>query len=374
MSERRTTWIRIYVKNAYSLLLFLIIISCVDPIAFDIPSVSFTFVVDGSITDRPGPYRVFLGRAASLDQDLDFRRGITGATVTIKSDQGDNEVLIETSNGNYETRVTQGIVGRSYWITIVTADGAVYESAPEKLNAAGELQSITTEFEDDFILVNNFGENKDKFNVSVNATGSLSTGNYMRWRTTGTYGILTFPHLITTNIMGVLIPNPPPCSGYDVVNGFLTQIDGCECCECWVSVNDRLPFVSDDAVLEGGIFKNVFIGSVPVTRRTFYDKYHVSVEQIAHTQQAFEYFRLIKAQKDGATSLFQPPSGKLRGNIHRLDSKEEVLGYFWAGGITSKSTFITRDMVPYRVPRIDTVIIECHFLNGATADRPEFWR
>jgi len=89
-------------------------------------------------------------------------------------------------------------------------------------------------------------------------------------------------------------------------------------------------------------FRHVKVGIVPISPETFYDKYHVAVSQMALTKSTFQLLRLIKAQKEGVTSLFQPVSGKLRGNVTRTDADEEVLGLFYAAGISTGTVFIER--------------------------------
>lgn len=359
-------------KKGHTILLVFVVIACVEPIDFDIPTIRFALLVDGSITNRPGPHNVFVGEIGSLQDDLDIRPGILRARVTLFSDAGDQEVLTEKGRGNYSIQ-SQGIVGRRYWIRIELPEGGVYESEPELLQDPGELLSVTTAFEADTEIIEGFEYRADKFNILVNGEGAASGDNYFRWRTTGTHAILTYPHLIDSNVMGTLVPNPPPCSGWVVSGGNLLQQTNCKCCVCWITTNDRLPFVFDDSFSKGGSFRNVNVGFVPVTSQNFYEKYHLSVDQIALTKRAYDFFRMIRIQKEGASSLFLPPSGRLVSNIRRVDGDESVYGYFWAGGVDSKAVVITRDMLPYHLPYFDTLAIECNNLPNSTLNRPDFW-
>lgn len=332
-------------------------------------------VVDGSITNQPGPYTIYLTRASSLINDLDVRIPVRRATLVLHSDAGEQESLAEVTPGKYQTNTIQGVPGRSYWIQIALEDGTRYESNREKLNPPGEITSLSSRFQQDNVLERGTEVRADRFDLLVDATGFSTTENYMRWRTTGTYAIRTYPHLMTAVTPdGIVVPAPPPCSGYVFRNGALRQVDDCTCCDCWVTTYERLPYISDDQLIRGGTFKNVNIGAIPINRRTFYERYHVSVEQISLTMEAFEYFRLIKAQKEGAASLFQPPSAKLRGNVRREGTQELAQGFFWAGSITTKTLFIDKSVVPYSLPPIDTVKAECFQVRNAVATKPGFWR
>jgi hypothetical protein len=140
-----------------------------------------------------------------------------------------------------------------------------------------------------------------------------------------------------------------------------------------VTVIDRVPHLSDDSFIQNGVFRDVNIGAIPVNRRTFFEKYYLTVDQIRLNKDAYEFFRLINAQKEGAASLFQPASGKIRSNIHRIDTEEDVLGFFWAGGIRTKARFIEKSEVPYRVGPIETMAMECYKFGNAVATKPPFW-
>ena len=114
---------------------------------------------------------------------------------------------------------------------------------------------------------------------------------------------------------------------------------------------------------------------MPITRRTFYDKYYVEVQQMALTKEAFTFWKLVRAQKDGVNSLFQPPLAKLKSNVHNLaDTEEQVQGYFAAASIKKKGIFITRVDIPYRVLQIDTLATSCLFGGSSTNLKPSFWK
>lgn len=358
------------------ILFYLLITACVDPIKFDVPLVAFQLVVDGLITDEPGPYTVSLSRARALDADLSTRVPVFGAKVTILSDVGESEALSEGSEyGTFKTKLIQGKVGRSYHIKITTADGKIYESLPEKMAPVGEVAAVNFEFEKNTMISNGIEVPSNRFNIYTDGKVVPGNENYVRWRLVGTYEVETFPQLIrSANPAGALIPNPPACSGYAYRNSQLVITGPCTCCYCWIT-DYGLPAVSDDQLVSGGLFKNVRVGSVPITRRTFYDKYYVEVQQMALTKEAFTFWKLVRAQKDGANSLFQPPLAKLKSNVSNLvNSEEQVQGYFAAASIKKRGIFITRADIPYGVSQIDTLATSCLFGSSSTNIKPSFWK
>jgi hypothetical protein len=362
-------------KTARWFTLYILLTACVDRINFDTPSVKYQIVVDGLISDQPGPYTVNVSHVMSLLADLDNRSPIIDAKVTLITNNIDEEILVETEPGSYQTGLsTLGKVGNTYKIKIETADGKKYESDTEEILPAGEFQTMRYEFEARTVVQNGVETNSDQINLYVDAkvTGN---SNFMRWRSVGTYKVLTFPQLIIkVNPDGSIVPDPPPCSGYEAsAGGGIYKARECECCECWVTAYERIPQVSDDQFIQGGVFKDIRVTSIPVTRRTFYDKYFIEVQQMNISEKAFTYWRLIKAQKEGVTNLFQPPAAKLKGNLHALDG-EEVQGYFLATTIRMKSIFINREDIPRRLQNIDTIRASCFTFPNSTNIKPSYWK
>lgn len=365
-------------RKLFWIVFFGLLAGCIDPIDFDAVSSDLQLVVEGSITNEPGPYTVTLFRTRALKADLDFRLPVPGASIQIMSDAGEEETLVDKGGGIYTTTSIQGVVGRSYSIRIQTDKGRTYESEPELIKAPGQIDSLWFEYEQRRRKVDDMEINDDRLNVYLNSTMAEQEVNHIRWRVVGTYEIHTTPELRTkanpNEPPPIRIPDPPLCSGYVYRNLELVKAANCTCCVCWVSNYEPLPLVSDNEFIEGREFRRKAVAAVPIEGKYFVDKYHVSVSQMSMNKGAFEYFRLIKAQKENATSLFQPVSGKLRGNITRTDGDEEVQGLFWAAGVSHVGVFITHDDLPYHVIAPVPFIIECNVLKNSTATKPSFWK
>src|SRR5689334_14703983 len=107
------------------LLLFLVSDGCVDQLDVPVLIDQHNLVVDGSISDQPGPYTVKLFLSSSLNQNVDRPVYVSGASVQIKDDLGTTEQLTETTDGIYKTAENgmQGVVGRKYQVLITTTEG-----------------------------------------------------------------------------------------------------------------------------------------------------------------------------------------------------------------------------------------------------------
>jgi len=357
--------------------------SCVDSISFKVPDGTQQLVVEGVITDQPGPYQLKISSGFSVNADSVLSSPVSGINAILFDDEGRKETFTEVSPGLYETQgQIKGKIGHRYFIRLETPSGAVYESTPTRLNPAGSISAIRYEFENRSSL-QTFGEvAKDVFNVFVDAEAPGNENVYMRWRFTGTYKVVTFPSLHSTwNPPYTPYKNPFPCSGYIVVGGpdfsggLLQRVGDCECCECWITQYETTPTLSDEQLTSGKIFRNLKVGEVPINNFTFFDKYMVAVEQFSLDTVSFEFFKILRDQKRGASSLFQPPPGRLKGNIKALNNSNEVVGLFWASAVSRRYIFLSRTDVPYGITRIDTLTYPCYQqFKNSTNVKPSEWR
>lgn len=362
------------------LILFVMLMACVEKIDFDVPAANYQLVVEGMITDGPGPYTVTMSEAMNVNIDSMIRIPISKATLTLMDDSGKSETFTEMRPGTYSTTgVIQGQVGHAYHLRIETADGRTFESEPDVIHPVGEVQDIRFEYEKRTV-VESYGEvPADVFNIYVDADAGSEKENFVRWRFTGTYKVITDPaQHFTWNPPYLPYRNPFPCSGYMLTGGapggLLVQVGECACCTCWAKHFETAPQLSDMQLISGNQFKNVKVGEVPINSATFHEKYMVEVEQLSLSRTAFDFFKLIRSQKEGASSLFQPPSGEIRGNIKPVNNNDPVVGLFYAASVRKKTTFIQKDDVPYPLTPMEYITYPCYdIFDNASTTKPSGW-
>lgn len=366
--------------NAKWFIIFILAGACVERINFSIPPAQFQTVVEGMISDNPEPYTIKVSKSLNLDSDLPTLTAVENAAIKLFDDIGNVESFEEIMPGEYRTNgIIQGQVGRSYHIRIETDDGKIFESEPEKINPVGELEEIRYEFEARTIEKSYGKVAANVFNIYIDANAGDGDENYVRWKYKGTYKVVTHPELhMVVSTTYTPYADPYPCSGYIIVpalgGGRLEKIAECTCCICWANHFESTPHLSDQQLISNSQFKNVKIAEVPITSATFYDKYLVEVEQMSLSRKVFEFFKLVRAQKEGASSLFQPPSGEIRGNVHSVNSNEPVIGLFWATAIKKQSLFIERSEVPYNLTPIEVISEPCNnFYPNASTTKPIDW-
>jgi hypothetical protein len=370
-----------WISKARWLSIFIAMSACVERIEFNTPAAQLLTVVEGMISDSPGPYTIKVSTGLSLDAESLVGTPVKNMKIKLYDDLGNTEDFIEDSPGTYKTKgIIQGEVGHAYHVLLETPDGKIFESEPDIMNPSGELEKVKFEFEARTKL-EKFGEsNIDAFKIYVD--GKLAPGdeNYVRWRFTGTYRIANNPELnYTWNPPYTPYKDPWPCSGYILVpgpegsGGLLEKIGDCTCCICWINQYESIPQLSDAQLLNENQFRNVRVGEVPVNNITFFEKYLVEVEQMSLSRKAFDFFKLVRSQKEGASNLFQPPSGEIKGNIKSVNSSEPVIGLFWATSIKKKSIFIYPSDVPYLIPPKDIDTSPCTSYTNSTTIKPELW-
>jgi Domain of unknown function (DUF4249) len=326
--------------------------SCIDRINIEVPdSFSSQLVVDGLITDEPGPYMVKLSLSSKADGFLQFRKPIVAKRVTISDNAGSAEDLTLIEAGIYQTNPNgiRGEVGREYSLRVETLDGKVYESIPDKMSPAGSVDSLYYQLEafQPLDAPTQYG-----FRVYADAQGVTEGDNFFRWKFTGTYEINTYPELHKKAVavpgggLDMCFPDPRPCSGF-ILNqiGVLSTVGSCECCVCWVNQFEDKPYVSDNVFISNGKFKNIKIAYVPIEYWPFQIKYRMEVKQMSLSRTAFEYWKTIQSQKEGATSLFQPPIGKTRTNIVEKSGQGIAQGIFYASSVENKQIYLSNEDV-----------------------------
>jgi hypothetical protein len=112
-------------KNIFAILfVFFVSSSCQKVINIDLNSASTQIVIEGNVTDRPGPYTVKLSQTINFSETNVFPP-VTGALVTISDNTGNTETLTESFPGMYITSSLQGTPGRIYTLS-VTSKGKTY--------------------------------------------------------------------------------------------------------------------------------------------------------------------------------------------------------------------------------------------------------
>ncbi len=396
------TYTQVSIKIIKSLCQFLLVIfisdGCVDKLNVDLGDRAILpVVINGFISDQPGPYIVKIRKSFKIDAVGLYEPPISAKKVTIIDNIGNQEVLSEMGAGIYKTDSAgiRGVSGRAYKLIVELFNGRIYESIYDTLPFPAKLDTVYAKYK----TTSNLNGGMDfSFDVYLDASTSLLTSYYFNWKFNATFKLETHPEL----------ENPPtaPCSYTDIdcqgcsVCNLLAKCSGlrnfgtpsnpnfiriapCSCCTCWYTFSNESPILSDYQFFQSGQFKGIKVGSILLDDYIIQGKIYAEVNQFSLTRHAYLFYKAIRDQKDGATSLFQPPSGRIPSNFIQVSgSQEPVIGLFYSTSVNTRRLVITKDDVPFggypfsQVPlrSINRSCLAVELYPNATTTKPSFWQ
>ncbi len=128
---------------AFLILLLAAFSACKKVISVNLNSTNPRYVVQGNVTNQPGPYLVNITKSINFDQDNVFP-AVSGAIVVI-TDVTANQVdtLTETTPGNYNTHIITGTPGHTYHLYVNAANNIF--TASSKMPMLVTLDSLYTQ-------------------------------------------------------------------------------------------------------------------------------------------------------------------------------------------------------------------------------------
>jgi hypothetical protein len=168
------------------ILLFLCLYSgscSIDPVTIDLDNIGPKLIVEGAVTNQPGPYTIQVSEKADyldLEEEIPL---VSGASVRISDNEGNSESLVELEPGIYRSIVFQGYPGRTYTLNI-TADGEEYTASSKMPNSVA-LDSViferrsyfTSEYSMKFYFTDHEGI-EDYYRFLIYRNGILITDDY----------------------------------------------------------------------------------------------------------------------------------------------------------------------------------------------------
>jgi len=163
-------------KNILFIILSLFLLtSCEKEIDLDLDDKSGNIVIEGNITNQPGPYIVRITKSVAFTQNNQYP-AVTGAQVVLSDNTGQTETLQYVGDGKYITTAFTGVTGRTYTLKI-QAEGKQYtaqSTMPEVVSFDGLTQdSFTFGSETTYTLLPVFTDpavlgNRYLFNFTIN--------------------------------------------------------------------------------------------------------------------------------------------------------------------------------------------------------------
>lgn len=294
---------------------------CVDPFSPELKDNDKLVVIEGTITNAPGPYFVNLSTTTGIDHP--FQQALEGATVILSEEGGEQEVLTETEAGAYASSASgiRGAVGKRYKISVLLPDGREYESAYEEILQPEPLDSVYAEIESRIDPEYTYPLRGYQFYLDASVLQPES--QYFLWKLTETYKF-TSDLLIPFYYAGQLLPFPKPDSLFT----------------CYKTSEVKDLFVFDAAGLDNPAIRRFPLHFADTEDRKLFLRYSLLARQYVIGKEAYDFWNNIKKQNTSLGALYTSQPFQIRGNITNVaDPEEAVLGYFMAAGLTERRIF-----------------------------------
>ncbi len=311
--------------------LVLLFFACEEPFFPELDRYDNLLVVDGRITDEPGPYTIRLNQSSELY--IEESPPLTGAEVILSDDAGNSEVLQEKTPGEYVTDIMgiQGTVGRKYHLEINTSDGRQYVSSEEMLHAAVAIDTVTAavEYRQDV----NFDYDLSGYQFYLEGALAAQKENYYLWELEGTYEYNT-DYLIDFIFLS---------------SGFEPYPDPDEFHTCWLTYPIPNIFTFSTQNLDRPEIKAFPLNFLDTETRQLAIRFSLLTRQYSLSPEAYEFWHALEEQIGEQGALYSRQPYQIRGNIQNVaDEEEPVLGYFLAAGVSEKRIFVNRpEGVPF---------------------------
>jgi hypothetical protein len=321
-------------------LLFLILLtSCIDEYWPEMDRYENLLVVDGTLTDMPGPYTIRLSMTSRINSPQ--YNPLPGCSVTLLDNTGNAEQLSETEPGVYSTSVNgiQGVAGRQYKIQIVTPSGKTYSSPFEQLPAPVGIDSVYTEVT--YHETADLDHDIAGLQFYVDTYRSEHDSSYYFWQLEETYEFNSDFYL---NYLwyGYFEPFNNPDTFYT----------------CWKTQHVDEFFTASTLNLTEPVLKKFPLHYVDTETRRLQVTYSLLVHQFTIDTSAYSYYDQVRYLMVTEGSLYEKQPYQVTGNVKNQDDPNEpVLGYFLVAGMDEKRIFIQRpEALPFYYPVCELIV------------------
>ncbi len=302
-------------------------------------------VVDGMISNDPGPYTVTLSMSTSVSGPEIVP--VSGWQVKISEQSGPTETLTETETGVYTTADggIQGIPGKYYRIELMSPSGNSYQSNYEKLPDAIDIDSLYAQLE--YRSVSYFPYNLPGYEFYLDTRGIPTDSTWLMWRLAE-----TFEYNADFKVYYY----------YDGVLHRVFRNDSLQTCWRTSKIPDiQLQSLQGFSVPEVEQYPLLFVGT---DSRRLHIRYSLLATQYNISHNAFTYWKNVKEQNFETGDLYSKQPFQVRGNVFAQDQPgTPVFGYFMAAGLSRKRIFVNRPKPPVQTYISHCSLTEVDYLN-----------
>jgi hypothetical protein len=348
-------------KAVYVHLIILLFSTCKDPYDLKVTESIGNLVVDGKITDSPGPYLLKLGKTSGI---LKTPTAVIGAQIKLIDNAGHEENYKDLGLGNYllPGSIVKGVKGGRYQLDIVLKEGTHYQSTEETMPILQATDSAFFKVEK-ITIVSSEGIPVERQVVNIYLTATFpnaESSSYFRWDMDEVY------RLIPTCFPSPLHNCPAPCYvPLPVSSGKLQIVQTADFTDKHLS--------------------NVLLQSNEINS-TFLSKHYFNVNQYSMNKSTYDYWRKVQGLVERTGSIFDTPPANLPGNIHNVNAPTEIVfGYFEASLQRVNHVGVARGYIQGDIDdqclfrqgigtAYQTFCLDCTTLVGSTRTQPSWFK
>ena len=296
-----------------------IYVSCKKP--YNPPAIQVDnkfLVIDGVLVNSIDSPSVFtLSRTVKLTDTTTSSSPETGATVFVEGSTGEIFIFNETPNGIYKSNpITLNPSGK-YRLKIITSSGEDYVSDFVEVKQTPAIDSVTWQQQNDVMIY-------------LNTHDPTNNAKYYRWDFVETWQYRSQFE-----------------SELGEKNGLIYYVDSTnQRYNCWSTGNSTDILLGSSVALSQDVINKAPITIVFQNSEKIGVRYSILVKQYALTEQAYQYFQILKKNTENLGSIFDAQPTQLTGNIHSFKNPAEVvIGYFAASSVQQKRIFINKNEV-----------------------------
>lgn len=304
-------------------LLLVSLSSCVEEFQPKLDDTDPLLVIDGKITNQPGPYTIKLSRSTGLDiQDVEV---VSGADVRIQEENSGEVLLEEIAPGSYQTEANalQGQIGKSYKLKI-NIQGEEYESDYELLKKPTAIAFVEPRFEYQATFA--APEEVPGFQFYITTDQSTFKEDYYLWKLEGTYKYHS----------SLLI--------HYVYNGSFQEFENHDTLHtCYKTYDIGGVFTAGTENLNVAQVVDKALYFLPAVDDRLSVRYSLLTTQYSLSKEAYEFWKQVEIQSAGGESLYTTQPYQIRGNVRNVNNADEaVLGYFTVAGVSQNRVFVDK--------------------------------
>ncbi|HPE77694.1 MAG TPA: DUF4249 domain-containing protein [Draconibacterium sp.] len=318
-------------------LFVLLLLGCKEEFPLEFKTNEKILVVEGGITNKPGPYSVRLSTTLPINQPI--RVPFEKCVVTISDNQGHSETLTETSPGVYMTSKNgiQGTIGFEYSLSVSAPDGKIYQTAFEEMKPVLEIDSVYAELTNHEDLDYPYG--LPGYQFYVDSKPALDKETYVMWNLEETYKYEADYKLYALYYFGEYFY----ANRHMDTIAEITGLNYDTLFTCWKTDPVRNVFTGQIANLSELEIKHKPLHFVGTETKKLSIKYSLLVQQCSISKEAYIFWESIRDQISDESFLYTKQPYNISGNLVNIDDPQEMtFGYFTVASVTEKRIYYTR--------------------------------